>query len=54
MFSPAVTVKATFTVSLQEVTGLKTITRKEYEAATPGGKVTVTDDESALEPVMRE
>ena len=54
MFSPAVTVNDTGMVSLQPVTGLKTITLKVYVAAMPGGKVAVTTDESEFEPVIRE
>jgi hypothetical protein len=54
MFSPAVTVKDTGMVSLQPVAGLKTITLKVYVAAMPGGKVAVTTEESAFEPVIRE
>jgi hypothetical protein len=54
MFSPAVTVKEVNSVSRQPVTGLNTITVKLYVAATPGGNVAVTIDESAFEEVINE
>ena len=52
--TPAVTANETFTVSVQPVEGLKTVTRKLYVVATPGGKVAVTTEESAFEPVISE